>query len=225
MNYFSAIEEAFCRRRGRGLVISSTDWALIETWKDAGIPLEAVLRGIENTFNKYDRRPNKTRTIHSLSYCAQEVLAAAELMKEAAVGSAPGDRYDDSRAGMEPESIARYLTRNAQALRQVNIAPAVAAVAQECALSLEEMASTMAEPIKMEDMERRLTVMEDKLQAALVMAAPESGLASLRDAANAEIAPYRSKMPSAQVERLVGQFINKCLFIQAGIPRLSLFYL
>ena len=44
-NYFTEIEEHFQRRRGGILLLSTLDWALIETWKDAGIPLEAALRG------------------------------------------------------------------------------------------------------------------------------------------------------------------------------------
>ena len=69
------------------LVASTLDWVVMESWKDAEVPLEAVLRGIDATFDKYDRRPRKTRKINSLAYCLQEVLAAAEQMKEAAVGS------------------------------------------------------------------------------------------------------------------------------------------
>ena len=85
-NYFTEIEERFQRRRGSLLLLSTLDWALIETWKDAGIPLEAALRGIDAAFDRYDQRPSKTRKVNSLAYCSQEVLAAAEDMKEAAVG-------------------------------------------------------------------------------------------------------------------------------------------
>src|SRR5205085_9973057 len=86
-NYFTEIEEHFQRRRGSLLILSTLDWALIETWKDAGIPLEAVLRGIDAAFDRYDQRPSKTRKVNSLAYCSQEVLASAEEMKEAAVGA------------------------------------------------------------------------------------------------------------------------------------------
>src|SRR5262245_15278143 len=88
-NYFTEIEEHYQQRRGAGLLLSTLDWALIETWKDAGIPLEAVLRGIDETFDKYDRKPTraKMRKINSLAYCSQEVLAAADDMKEAATGA------------------------------------------------------------------------------------------------------------------------------------------
>src|SRR5207248_6453726 len=86
-NYFTEIEDHFQQRRGGTLLLSTLDWALIETWKDAGIPLEAALRGIDSAFDRYDERPSKTKKVNSLAYCSQEVLAAAEDMKEAAVGA------------------------------------------------------------------------------------------------------------------------------------------
>src|SRR5437868_15062992 len=91
-NYFTEIEERYQKRRGTVLLLSTLDWALIETWKDAGIPLEAVLRGIDAAFDTYDRKPAraKTRKVNSLAYCAQEVLAAAAEMTDAALGSDEG---------------------------------------------------------------------------------------------------------------------------------------
>src|SRR5450631_874980 len=86
-NYFSEIEERFLQRRGGGLLLSTLDWALIETWKDAGIPLEAVLRGIDEAFDRYNQKASKTKKVNGLAYCSQLVLTAVEEMKEAAVGA------------------------------------------------------------------------------------------------------------------------------------------
>src|SRR5450432_4408250 len=105
-NYFTEIEEHFQRRRGGILLLSTLDWALIETWKDAGIPLEAALRGVDAAFDKYDQRPSKTRKVNSLADCAEEVLAAAEDMKEAAVGTA---REPAGNRGFDGAEIAAYL--------------------------------------------------------------------------------------------------------------------
>src|SRR6266700_7606063 len=101
-NYFTEIEEHFQRRRGTGLLLSSLDWALIETWKDAGIPLPAVLRGIDDTFDRYDRRTSKSRKVNSLAYCAQAVLTAAEDLNEAATGV----QLHANAPGLEPPAIA-----------------------------------------------------------------------------------------------------------------------
>ena len=105
-NYYTEIEQHFCRRRGTLLTVSTLDWALMTTWKEAGIPLEAVLRGIDEAFDKYERRPSKTQKINGLAWCAQAVLTAAEEMKEAAVGAQPEKAGSD--VGLQHEEIARY---------------------------------------------------------------------------------------------------------------------
>jgi hypothetical protein len=225
-NYFTEVEERYRRRRGTGLLLSTVDWALIETWKDAGIPIEAVLRGIDATFDKYDRRPAKAKKINSLAYCAQEVLAEAEAMKEASVGAS--HREPEASAGLEAEEIARFFRQNAQKLRHALSAPAVLLVAEECAATLTDLASNLggaAARLQLEELERRLTVLEEKLLAALTVSATENELFELRSEADREIAPYRSKMPGAQIQLLQKQFIHKRLFEKAKIPRLSLFYL
>src|SRR5215475_10772665 len=102
-NYFTEIEERFLQRRGGGLLLSTLDWALIETWKEAGIPLQAVLRGIDAAFDRYEQRPGKTRKVNSLAYCSQEVFSAAEDMKEAAVGAAPDPNAAKPDQGFEAE--------------------------------------------------------------------------------------------------------------------------
>ena len=224
-NYYTEIEEHFCRRRGTLLTVSTLDWALMTTWKDAGIPLEAVLRGIDDAFDKYERRPSKTQKINGLAYCAQAVLTAAEEMKEAAVGAQP--ERAGSPPGLQQQEITQFFIANAQKLRQVKSGPAVTLVAEECAVTLTDLASTLATAtsLRLEDLERRLTVMEEKLLAALTMTASENELFTLRTEADREIAPYRSKMPGPQIQQLQKQFIHKRLLEKAKIPRLSLFYL
>jgi hypothetical protein len=225
-NYFTEVEQRYQQRRGTGLLLSTLDWALIETWKDAGIPLEAVLRGIDETFDKYERRPVKTKKINSLAYCAQEVLGAAEDIKEAAVGS--GHEQSKSAKGLGATEVAAYFSRNAEQLRRCEAAAQVRTVAEECANTLNELANAFAagaSPGRLEDLERRMTILEEKLIAALTVTTAEQQLVQLRAQADREIAPYRSKMPAAQIEQLLKQFVHKRLLEQAKMPRLSLFYM
>lgn len=230
-NYFTDIEEHFCRRRGSGLLLSTLDWALMQTWKDAGIPLEAVLRGVDATFDHHDRRPPraKTKKINGLAWCAQEVLSAAEDMKEAAVGTTGRDE-PTPLPGMGPADITKFLRRNSGLLSKAveHNPPSVRPVLSESSAVLSELASQLESPPRtprLEDLERHLTVLEEKLLAALTVSTPESVLLGLRTEADREIAPYRSKMPGLQIEQLRKQFVHKRLFEQATIPRLSLFYM
>jgi hypothetical protein len=232
-NYFTEIEEQFLRRRGGGLLLTTLDWALIETWKDAGIPLQAVLRGIDAAFDRYDQRPSKSKKINSLAYCSQEVLTAAEDMKEAAVGVSSGQQSSTAnKHGFESETIAAYLVRNARFLeapnqpRTANIR--VEPVVRDSAATLRRIAEeiTANKPLpKLEDLERRLTVIEEKIFAVLLAATPDEELVAVRAQADRELAPYRSKMMAAQVDQLQKQYTHKFLLEKYGLPRLSLFYM
>ena len=228
-NYFTEIEEHFQRRRGGILMLSTLDWALIETWKDVGIPLDAVLRGIDATFDHYDQRPTKMRKINGLGFCAQEVLAAAEGMKEAAVGSAPELK---PQKGFDPAEIVAYLRGNASKLESVVLPskPGVLpqTVAREISRSLEVLAAEIeakAAMPRLEDLERRLTVLEEKLFAVLQAAVPDDDVVAVRAQADRELVPYRSKMPPAQIEQLRKQYTHKRLLEKYRVPRLSLFYM
>ncbi len=116
-NYFTEIEERFQRRRGALLLLSTLDWALIETWRDAGIPLEAVLRGIDAAFDKYEARQKRgrMRRVNGLAWCAQAVMVAAEELREAAVGTAPAGS-SAGESGFEQERVAVHLEAAATAL-------------------------------------------------------------------------------------------------------------
>jgi hypothetical protein len=234
-NYFTEIEEHFQRRWGGILRLSTLDWVLIETWKDAGIPLEAVLRGIDVTFEHYQKRPSKTRKINSLGRCSQEVLAAAEDMKEAAVGAAAGQAASAKSGavqGFEPEAIAAFLRRNADLLESAKLPQSagisVHAIAGESATTLRKLAQeteSKKSAVRLEDLERHLTVLEEKLFAALLAATPDEESVTVRAQADRELTPYRRKMAAAQIEQLQKQYVHKRLLEKYGLPRLSLFYM
>jgi len=229
-NYFTEIEEHFQKRFGGALLLSTVDWALIEVWKDAGIPLEAVLRGIDVTFDHYQRRPAKTRKVNSLGFCAQEVLSAAEEMKEAAVGSAKPERQKD--AGFRPSEIAAFLRRSAEQLETARLPErtglSASQIANETAKALREIAAEVEahENLpRLEDLERRLSVAEEKLFAILLSVTADAEIVTVRAEADRELAPYRRKMPGSQVEQLQKQYVHKRLLEKYGLPRLSLFYM
>ena len=228
-NYFTEIEEHFQRRRGTILMLSTLDWALIETWKDAGIPLEAVLRGVDTAFEKYDARPSKTRKVNSLAYCAQEVLAAAEEMKEAAVGTPEPSNISK---GFDSAEIIAFLRRNASELHSARLPsrPGISpeAVAVEVGASLKQIAAEIEAkplPARLEDLERKLNVLEEKLFAVLLAAIADDEIVAVRAQADRELAPYRSKMPSSQIDQLQKQYVHKKLLEKYKVPRLSLFYM
>jgi hypothetical protein len=220
-NYFTEIEEHFQRRRGSLLLLSTIDWALIETWREAGIPLPAVLQGIDAAFDKFDARKSKTRVrrVNGLAYCAQEVLTAVEAMKEAAVGAAPA-RPGAAEQGFEQERIAAHLEAAAQQIRAANQVASLAETADRLQALALDARSQMP---NLEQLEQSLSVLEEKLFAILLTITPEAELLALRQQAAAELAPYRSRMP--QIRQVEQQFLHKRLLEKFNLPRLSLFYM
>ena len=227
-NYFTEIEERFLQRRGGGLLLSTLDWALIETWKDAGIPLEAALRGIDSAFDRYEQRPSKTKKVNSLAYCSQAVLGAAEDMKEAAVGAADGVKRESAQE-FEAEAVASYLRRNADALEAAKWAEAGAAakpLVLKTAETLRQLAEdTKKKPARLEDLERHLTVLEEKLFAVLLTSSVDQEIVAIRAEADRDLIPYRRKMSGAQIDQLHKQYVHKRLLEKYRLPRLSLFYM
>jgi hypothetical protein len=227
-NYFTEIEDRFQQRRGALLLLSTLDWALIETWRDAGIPLEAVLRGIDAAFDKYEARQKRARMrrINGLAWCAQAVMVAAEEMREAAAGTAPATTATARESGFEQERVAAHLEAAAVALDAATVASeacaATAARLRELGTSYGSESDSTPD---LEALERTLTVLEEKLFAALTAAAPEELLVGLKEHAARELAPYRSRMGAVQLRQVERQFVQKQLLVHYNLPRLSLFYM
>uniref|UniRef100_A0A7V4XRW9 Uncharacterized protein n=1 Tax=Acidobacterium capsulatum TaxID=33075 RepID=A0A7V4XRW9_9BACT len=227
-NYFTEIEEHFQRRRGTLLLLSTLDWALIETWREAGVPLEAVLRGIDKAFDKHETKPNaRTRRVNGLAWCAQAVMEAAQEMQEAAVGMARNTQADKAeQQGFESARVAAWLMRGADALTAAQLRGLAAETAQEIATRLREMATDSAACAgDLEALERNLLVLEEKLMTAIVATTAEAEMLALKEQSARELAPYKRKMQVAQIRQIEQQFLHKQLVDRHKLPRLSLFYM
>src|SRR5262249_47060609 len=147
---------------------SPLDWALIESWKNAGIPLEAVLRGIDAAFEKWRARPARarTQTVNAVAYCAQAIAAEAQAMANAG----PVARKE-AKAPFSLQDVQEFLTRNASALRKAGH--------EDVAVSIESL-DLAALYSDLEQLEQRLTAIEEKLIARLRTNASEEALFEAR---------------------------------------------
>lgn len=235
-NYFTEIEECYRRCRNTPTLLSPLDWALIESWKEAGIPLDAVLIGIERSFVKFQKRPRRIQKINSLAYCTQLVLAAAEEVKAAGSGGTGGVGVGEPSPQPAPFSdpeILDFLCRNAAEVE--NAARSAAKFGQSVlaedlsgiAAAVRDLAAKHGGDAsqKLQEIEQQLAAMEEKLTASLTRATDVALLAEFRGDVGRGLGPYRRNMSAAQIESLERQFLKKRLFEHYRIPRLSLFYL
>jgi hypothetical protein len=215
-NYFTEIEEHFRRVRGTGLfLLSPLDWALIENWRTAGVPLNAVLKGIDAAFEKWNSRKAKRRLINSVAYCTQAVMEAAQ--KATRADPVPGGGDSPFASG----EIARHL-RSAATVFKSSDQVALA----EIGASLDKLAEDDGQHARdLEALEQRLTALEEKVVAILRSNQSEETLFELRRQLNEELRMFRSKMTADQIAALERRYLDTALLERAKLPRLSLFYL
>jgi len=233
-NYFTEIEEYFWRKRGAHLLVSPLDWAIVETWQRAGIPLDAVLRGIDKAFESYQNsKRGAGRPLKSLAYCVDAVLDAAVEKQEAMAGAGP--EVERSKKKAEPfsrDELRNFLQRNMDKLNQAaeRVNPSDAELARrigQARASLADVMPVLDSPadLDIESLERRLSAVEEKMSAALLASADEDILVDIRTDLDKQLAPYRRRMSAEQLSQLERQYVQKRLLERFGLPRLSLFYL
>ena len=230
-NYFTEIEEYFWKKRGAHLLVSPLDWAIMETWQRAGVPLEAVLKGIDSAFESYGRsRRGGGKPLKSLAYCTDAVLDAAVEIQEASAGATPKTK----KPAAEPfsrDELRAYFDRNvtqvaAAAAKQTAASPEAASRLTDFAQSLSAIVPLLETPgtLDLEDLERRLTILDEKIQAALTQLATEDQMLRIRREVDSQLTQYRRKMKAEQIALVERQYIQKRLLEEFGLPRLSLYY-
>jgi hypothetical protein len=254
-NYFTEIEDAFIRRRGKHLLLSPLDWALIESWKGKGVPLHVALRGIEKAFDSYESRPRK-RSVKSLMYCQEEVEAQFAEWLESQTGApaksatVEGDARDSVDANVEGSAasdegagrglpfpravISAHLSecrdevRRALDLRRTRAGEdALCEALARASSRLEELSSDFERAPRpdAEALESSLSDIESLLDRALRESLPPDALEETRDESAEQLRPYRARMERATYEQTLENLLAKALRERAGLPRLSLFYL
>jgi len=232
-NYFTEIEEYFWKKRGAHLLVSPLDWAIMEAWQKAGVPLEAALKGIDKAFESYQRsRRGAGKPLKNLAYCTDAVLEAAEEQQEAAAGSAPETSHKAAGEAFSPEELKNYFAKNVACLRLaaekgLQLRPGLGGPLKEIANSLESSGQLInaAGTLDLEDLERRLTILDEKIQSLLTSHAPEELMLKIRREVDGQLAMHRRKMKAEQLAMVEKQYLQKRLLEEFGLPRLSLFYL
>ena len=227
-NYFTEIEDAFVRRRGKHLFLSPMDWALMETWKEQGIPLHIVLRGVEKSFDSYEARPRK-RTVKTLLYCQEEVEAQYAEWVEARVGSATGAAEAESdKTPFSFAAISEHLQRTRNTLTELaksrndDLSEALTRAAALLVDIEKDFASgATLDTRKLED---SLTGLERMLNDSMLSVAGPTTLDGFKNGVKDQLKPYRSQMDAAAYKQTFDNLLLKRLREEFAVPRLSLFF-
>jgi len=234
-NYFTEIEEEFVKRRGSHMLVSPLDWTLIETWKQRGIPLHIVLRGINSSFDGYDQRLSRGRKVNSLFFCQQEVEALYQEYVESRVGAVHSAGNGASHNGggdsqFTPGAVLEFLKGQCEALCRLEakhndppLKETFERTSERLSQIIEDLALTGA--IKPELLEMDLMMIEEVILDGLREHTGQEELKQLRKEANDRLRRYKQSMEREVYEQTIGNFVAQRLREIHQVPRLSLFYL
>jgi hypothetical protein len=235
-NYFTEVEDAFVRRRGKHLFLSPIDWALMETWKEQGIPLHIVLRGVERAFDSYEKKPRK-RSVKSLLYCQEEVEAQYAEWLESRVGansaSVAESQPDADKTPFTSAAISEHLRNCRKSLNDL-VQRRKLAGSDELTETLERADSllqsletdlAMSATLDTRKLEDSLTGLERMLNQVLLSSLPSTDLEKAKAEIKAQLKSYKRQMEASAYQQTFDNLLLKRLREQLGIPRLSLFYL
>jgi len=239
-NYFTEIEDAFVRRRGKHLLLSPMDWALIESWKELKVPLHVALRGIEKSFDSWESKPRK-RTVKSLLYCQEEVEAQYAEWLDAHVGAAAESESDNSISSERDtiglpfpradilehlERCRSGLSATAEKRSKTGTDDLVEAL-ERAGAQLSELQNDFAAAAlpNAQKLEQSLTSVERMITDALLSVASSDQLEALTQEVEKQLKPYRKQMEPAIFEQTRNNLLLKRLREAFGVPRLSLFYI
>jgi PAS domain-containing protein len=207
-NYFTEIENFYQTKRETFTLISSLDWVLIENWKEQGIPLETVLKGIDRAFSHAKRR------INSLAYCVRAIDEILHEEKETRI-----DRPDLPE--IPPEETQKYLERIAGRTSSLSgtfpeFGPRITSIADAVrAIDISDF----------REAEQALGALEERLIAILKVASDESTMLEIQRGVEGDLAPCRATMTVEQLSMLEQQLWRRKLMERYNLERLSLFYL
>ena len=219
-NYYTEIEETFVRRRGKNLLLSPIDWAMIESWQERGIPLHVALRAIENVFDGFDKKPGP-RSIKGLLYCREEIEAQYGEWLRSQTGKADeasdtaADAFSSQAVSAHILSIIKYLRNSRNESMRDDFDRAIA--------RLEELIANFSEDFELVD--KTLSDIESFLDKALLTNSDNVHLKNLEKEINGQLKAYKAGMEADVYKKTFDLMLLKRLREDEGIPRLSLFYL
>jgi len=218
-NYFTEIEDTFVRRRGKHLFLSPLDWALIDGWKDRGIPLHIVIRSIESVFDVFDKQPAGTRTIKTLFYCREEI----ESQYNEWLTSQTGKSNEKAASSIfTVEQVSAHIANAIETLKNIDQKSLREALDRAIA-RLSELAADLTDDF--ETVDGTLGDIEKMIDRAMLADLDPEQLSKVKKEVSSELRPYKAEMEAEDYKNTFELMFLKRLREEIGIPRLGLFYL
>ena len=220
-NYFTEVEEYFARKRGKNLLIAPLDWYLVELWRDSGISLHIVLRGIERSFESAAKRQKSTP--NTLFYCHQAILEAHEEYQKAMVGAAETED-PESAPSISEEAAQREAVRNYLGDLESRLQKATNEAFERAARRVSALRAEMSETqsIRYQELDRDLAEIGSMLAAALKEALDREKAREIASEVKKELRIYKKRLSKEMYQRLEDNYLDRRILALHDLPDFNL---
>ena len=218
-SYFSEVEEYFVRKRGKNLLVSPLDWALIEAWREQDIPLHIVLRGIDRSFENI-RKLGKKSTPSTLSYCHGAVMEAFQEYRESRIGKRNESEEGQALDEQERSGILDMLENFNQSLRNLPESPELKGVVDRMGKLAGDFKE--AEEWHPAELERELGAISDSLVLILKESMDEQVLRNLDKDIKSSLKLYKKRVSKEIYKQLYDKQTRQKVMDLFGLPEFSL---
>ncbi len=216
------IEAYLCRKNDGHLIrIVGPSFDKVRGWAERGVPIAVAFRGIDRYFERYYGKRPRRRPVR-VDFCEADVLDVFDEWRRA-VGVVPASA---EASATRHESLPSHLERAVARLTALRsgedhtLDEVVAAIVLEL-----EAARPRAKGLRgnaRAAFRGRLVELDAQLMAAARARLTASSRDELRRDAEAELAPFRPRMPAAAFEQSIAACMDRLLRERARIPTLTL---
>jgi hypothetical protein len=221
--YCRAIEAYLCRKNDGHLIrIVGPSFEKVCGWAEQGVPIKVAFRGIDRHFERYYAKGQRRRPVR-IDFCEADVLDMFDDWRRAVgvgVSGSNGDAHD--RHETLPSHLERVVARLSE-LRS-GAGPVFGSLIESTLSELEEARAT-AKNIRgapRAALLQRLAALDAQLMTVARNGLTTDSRAELRRDAEAELAPFRARMPQAAYHQSLAACMDRLLREQVRLPVLTL---
>ncbi len=215
--YLEDVENYFCRKKGKSLILSPKDWLLIKKWFIEGIPLALILQGIDTTFAN---NPNPKR-INSISYCEPEILSSWELYKENMIGSTRKEDPKDAPSFIldRISGIIKMLSEKTKKGRKKLIYKHILSLFN----NINNILLENKQALNFLDAEEQFNQNQKEIVQYLIKCLDNKEISKIEDKIESGLLPYKKRMPRKTFEETKEQLLQKEFLKKFSLTNIGLY--
>lgn len=232
-SYARDLEAYLCRKNDGHLIrITGPAFEQVQAWAGQGVPLKVAQAGIDRYFERYYRKGPRRRPVR-IEFCEADVLDAFDDWRRAVgvtsivADSAGGPDVEEPAPASRPRKSLAAQIESALAtltvLRGSDKAGPVLGAALEAAvrgLDALQPDAARARGDARDELLRRVALIDEGLATAAVSALDAAERTELEREADAELEPFRERMPEEAFRQARRQSLQRLVRQHFGLPGL-----